>query len=93
MLEEERNPGEVTIIHIDNRYSSSATPFKVDMDVKFLGSTLESIEYSTPSGSDGFYSLKIGLEDFIISINPKELKPIYKEMNFNRVLLELEKES
>ena len=69
--EEERNQGEVTIIHIDNRYSSPPVPFKVDMDVKFLGSTLEYIEYSTPSNSDGDYSLKIGLEDFIISITPK----------------------
>ena len=70
--EEERNPGEVTIIHIDKRYSSPAVPFKVEMDVKFLGSTLESIEYTTPRSSDGDYSLKIILEDFIISIDPKE---------------------
>lgn len=70
--EEKRNPGEVIITHIDKRYSSPPVPFKVEMDVKFLGSTLESIEYSTPRSSDGDYSLKIGLEDFNISIDPKE---------------------
>lgn len=70
--EEERNPGEVTIIHIDKRYSSPPVPLKVEMDVKFLGSTLEYIEYTTPRSSDGDYSLKIILEDFIISIDPKE---------------------
>lgn len=67
-----REPGEVTIIHNDHSYSSHPRPFKVDMDVKLLGSTLEFIEYSTPSHSDGDYFLKITLEDFIISIDPKE---------------------
>lgn len=64
-----RKPGEVIITHNNYRYSSPSRPFKVDMNVKFLGSTLESIEYSTASDVDGKYYLSITLEDFIISID------------------------
>lgn len=64
-----REPGEVIITHNNYRYSSPSRPFKVDMDVKLLGSTLESIEYSTASDVDGKYYLSITLEDFVISID------------------------